>query len=185
MPFRKIKFISELRNDEQICLIFRKHWIIPAVKVLLVFFILGLLGFIEALAKAELPLLTEELPVLILSTIQAILLITSCLGLFIIWVMYYLNVHIVTNERIVDINQISILHHQTAELNLDRFQDVTTEIKGPLANFFNYGNVHVQTAGEMQNFVFEDVPDPHRVAKLVLELYEKVREKQANQITQG
>ncbi|MDP2933009.1 MAG: PH domain-containing protein [bacterium] len=184
MPFRKIKFISELREDEQIYLVFRKHWVIPAIKVLIWFFILGLLAFMETLAKAEFPLLTEGLPALILDTIQTIFLITSCLGLFIVWVMYYLNVHIVTNERIVDINQISVLHHQTAELNLDRFQDVTTKIKGPLANFFNYGSVHVQTAGEMQNFVFEDVPDPHRVAKLVLELYEKVREKQANQITQ-
>jgi hypothetical protein len=87
--------------------------------------------------------------------------------------MYYLNVQIVTNERIVDIDQSGLLRHETSELHMQKIEDVTTEIVGPMANFFNYGNIYVQTAGERNKFSFESVANPHGLAKAILELYER------------
>ena len=104
--------------------------------------------------------------------ISAFLILTA-LGLLIVWTMYYLNVQMVTNERIIDINQKSIIHHETTEFSLGKVQDVTTEINGVLANFFGYGNVFVQTAGTEQNFTFDHVASPHKIAKTVLALTSK------------
>ena len=52
----------------------------------------------------------------------------------------------------------------------------TAEVKGVLHTLLDYGNVHVQTAGEVERFHFEDIPNPNGVAKMILELAEKDRE---------
>ena len=96
-------------------------------------------------------------------------------GLFIIWALYYLNFQIVTDKRVVDIDQKTILRHVTSELNLEEVQDVSAVIKGIGGNFMNYGTVFVQTAGERENFEFENIPDPNGVAKLILDLQEKLK----------
>lgn len=179
MPFNKIKFFSELHEEEKIFLVIRRHWIVPAMKVVLWVFILILLGILEVLVKINFPQATEGIAEKLFGIFRTVWLMTATLGLFVIWTLYYLNVQVITNERIVDINQVGLLFHKTSELNLDRFQDVKTEIKGPLANIFNYGDVHVQTAGEEQNFIFEQIANPHQVARLILELYEELRKKQS------
>jgi len=178
MPFRKLKFFAELRRTEKIFLVLRAHWIIPVAKVVFWIMLLIFVGLAEELIRSWIPLFNEELPLAIFAIIRSMFVIAAILGIFITWVMYYLNVQIITNERIVDINQKSLLSHQTSELNLDRFQDVTTLVVGPVANLFNYGEVRVQTAGEKINFIFNNIPNPHRVAKIILELYENIRAKQ-------
>ncbi|MCL5435690.1 MAG: PH domain-containing protein [Patescibacteria group bacterium] len=175
MPFRALRFLSELRHNERVCLVLREHAIIPLLKVVFWMLFLFATASLETLIRTYVPLASEALPSAIIAVIRSVFIITAALGLLIVWVMYYLNVQIITNERIVDINQKSLLQHKTSELNLDRFQDVSTEMNGPLPNLFNYGNVRVQTAGEMENFIFENIPDPHHVAKIILELYEQIR----------
>ena len=96
------------------------------------------------------------------------------LGLFILWIMYYLNMQIITNERIVDVTQKSLLHHTISELHLTNIEDVTAEVKGVFGTFLNYGSVYVQTAAETERFVFDNVPNPAAVEKMILDLYEKV-----------
>ena len=71
-------------------------------------------------------------------------------------------------------DQPSLLNHVTTEIHLAQIEDVTAEIKGFFGNLFNYGTVYVQTAGTKQRFEFENVPDPNRIVKLLLDLYERV-----------
>lgn len=103
------------------------------------------------------------------------------LGLLIVWTLYYLNLQIVTNERIIDINQRGMLHHETTEFNIAVIQDATTEIKGVLGNIFNFGNVRVQTAGEQQNFVFDHVADPKHVAQTIITLHTQAQNRGSRQ----
>ena len=154
-------------------MVVRQHWIVPAVRA--VFWILLIIAvlFLEGVLKANLSYFEDGLPAQIISIIQSMFLMLASLGLLMVWTMYYLNTQVITNERIIDVNQKSLLHHETSEFHFDRMQDVTTEINGLWANLFNFGNVLVQTAGEEENFVFNQVADPHRIAKIVLELYEK------------
>ncbi len=84
---------------------------------------------------------------------------------------YYLDVWIVTNERIVDIQLKGLFSRTTSETRLYRVQDVTAQMQGIFATIFDYGTVHVQTAGATGRFVFEQMPDPdevvHHISKLV------------------
>ena len=95
---------------------------------------------------------------------------------------YYLDVDIITNDRIIDIEQTSLFGRSISELDLTRVQDVHSEIKGIIASFFNYGLVVVQTAAEHENFVFKQVPNPHGVRQRILELAALDRKREAREL---
>jgi hypothetical protein len=81
---------------------------------------------------------------------------------------------IITSERIVDVTQKSLIHHTISELHLNNIEDVTAEIRGIFGTFLNYGNVYVQTAAETERFIFDKVPNPAAVEKMILDMYEKL-----------
>ena len=85
---------------------------------------------------------------------------------------YYLDVWIVTNKRIINIEQMDLFNRRFSEQKLFRVQDVTSVQKGFVATMFDYGNVSIQTAAEEARFEFEQVPHPNEVARRVTELVE-------------
>ncbi len=93
---------------------------------------------------------------------------------FVSWLNYYLDVWIITNERIINITQQRLFHRIVSEQKLYRVQDVTWQIEGVLGNLFKFGNVTIQTAGEQGKFTFEHIPDPEAVAKSVMHLLEQI-----------
>lgn len=97
------------------------------------------------------------------------------LFLFQNFIDYFLDIWIITTHRVIDIEQHGLFGRTTSELLLDRVQDVSSEVKGFIHTIFDYGNVHVQTAGERERFVFEKVPHPVHVSKRILELAERRR----------
>lgn len=88
---------------------------------------------------------------------------------------YYLDMWIVTNRRVLNIEQTGLFSRTVSELRMYRIQNVTATITGVLHTILDYGNVEIETAGEKLRFVFEDVPHPNRVAKTILELAEEDR----------
>jgi len=93
------------------------------------------------------------------------------LFLFISWIDYYLDVWVVTKDRIIAIEQKGLFSRTVAELSLDRVQDVTSDVHGFIATMMRYGNIRIQTAGEQSQFVFEQVPHPYETARSVMELH--------------
>lgn len=85
---------------------------------------------------------------------------------FIVW---YFNVYVLTNERIVDFDFRGILHKQISFTTLSHVEDVSPKTIGFFGTFFNFGNVYVQTAAERPEFEFENVAKPDDVAHLILE----------------
>jgi hypothetical protein len=160
--------------DEKIYLILRQHWFTLASKMAIWFIFVIIFALIDFLVSNYLPMLLVSPYIEIINLIKSVYLMFIILGLLLIWVMYYLNVQVVTNERVVDITQSGILHHTISELHLSRIQDVTADIEGLFHTFLNYGNVYLQTAGETERFVFSEVPNPVKVEKLILDLYEQL-----------
>lgn len=160
--------------QEKICLITRPHWVVLARRLLLWLLFVALLFVADSLVAAQFPFLLTSPYVFIFNLAKTLYLMFLVAGAFSLWILYYLNYQIVTSERIVDITQDNLLSHSLVEFNLARVQDVTAEMKGIWGNLFNFGNVFVETAGEHARFEFNDIPDPHRVAKLILDLYEEL-----------
>ena len=95
---------------------------------------------------------------------------------FIGWVDYWLYIWIITEERIIDIEQVGLYRHELSEFGLDKVQDVTVEVPGFLATFLRYGKLIIHTAGE-RSFEVTDLPNPHAVKDLILKCARECRER--------
>jgi hypothetical protein len=162
--------------DEKIHLIFRQHWLVVTWRFLVWVLFIAILIIGDQLIVKYIPQVKQQPFVGYYDLFRTLYLMFSMLGLLIIWVMYYLNYQIITNERIVDIDQTSLLHHRISELHLSKIEDVTAENKGIFQTFFDYGNVFIQTAGETERFEFLRVPRPTYISKMIMDLYEQLPE---------
>ncbi len=93
-----------------------------------------------------------------------------CLFFYSYFVAFYLDMWIITNDRMVDVTQISLFGRTVAEVDLYQIQDVVAEVHGFLPTIFRYGTVTLQTAGAVPKFVIEDVSHPYELQKLLLDL---------------
>lgn len=92
---------------------------------------------------------------------------------FFSFIDYYLDVWIITNQRIIDIQQKGFFSRVISEQKLSRVQDVSSETHGVVATLLKYGDVHIQTAGTKQRFFFHEVPNPDRVRDEIIRLVEQ------------
>lgn len=160
---KRIKFETK-EGEEKVILVIRRHpatnlkWII--VSVLLVFapLILSYVPFLSFLPK--------EFQTLVVLLWYLVTFAFSLLN-FISW---YFNVHIVTDERIIDIDYFNLIYKEVSDANIDKIQDVTYKMGGVARTMMNFGDVVIQTASEVPNFVFEAVPKPDKVAKILQDL---------------
>lgn len=94
---------------------------------------------------------------------------------FLIW---FFSVFIITDERIIDVDFVSLLFKDVSSAKIDAIQDISSKTGGMLASLLDIGTVHIQTAGEQREIQFENVPHPAKVAALLNELMlEEEREK--------
>jgi len=83
---------------------------------------------------------------------------------------WYFNIYILTNKRIVDIDFYGLFYRSISQTTLPNVQDITFSKGGIFQNFFDYGDIHIQTAGTATNFEFASIPDPEGVQKKILDL---------------
>lgn len=86
---------------------------------------------------------------------------------------WYYNVYIITDERVVDIDFLSLIYKNISSAKLDRIEDVTARTHGTLQTIVNFGTVSIQTAGTQEEFEFEDVPKPNTIVQLINELLQE------------
>lgn len=89
---------------------------------------------------------------------------------------FYFDLHIVTDRRLVDIDQHRLFNRTVSELLLDDIQDVKSISKGFFATIFDFGDVTIQTAGSQPNFVFTDVRHPNEVAAIIIDLSDQTQQ---------
>jgi hypothetical protein len=83
---------------------------------------------------------------------------------------YWLDVWIVTSERVINAEQHGLFNRLVSEVHLEQIQDITSETKGFLETFLTYGDVYVQTAAERERFRFKNVDNPDDVKISISEL---------------
>ena len=100
------------------------------------------------------------------------------------FVLWFYNVYIVTNERVVDVDFFGLLYKNINVTQIGNIEDVNYSQRGVLSGFFNFGDVVVQTSSEQRSddrsegsaFTFDRVANPDLVVKIISELMEKVQE---------
>jgi hypothetical protein len=87
-----------------------------------------------------------------------------------VFLSWFYNVYIITDERIIDVDFISLLFKHVSYAKLDHIQDISATTSGALGAVFDYGDVKIQTAGTEANFEFLNVPHPSRVVSFLNEM---------------
>lgn len=90
------------------------------------------------------------------------------------WIEHYLDVAIITQERLIHITQIGLFNRHVAELSLSKVQDVSARTNGYIQTLFQYGQVVVESAGEAPNFVMPYAPKPQIIANTILSLHDRL-----------
>jgi|GEM_PF-328718 len=84
--------------------------------------------------------------------------------------MWLFNSFVITDERIIDIDFYSLIYKQMDYAKLDKIQDISSRTGGVVYSLLDVGNIFVQTASEVPEFVFENISHPSKVTKLLNEL---------------
>lgn len=167
------KLYPSQQPGEKIMLVVREHWFLLTLK----FLVIVILAIIPIVINILMAVFSVNLGIGNISTLLSVGLQVYYLGLLlgalVIFIIYYLNVYIVSDQRIVDIDQVGLLFREVSELNIETIEDVTGETKGFFGNLLDYGTVFIQTAGARDRFEFTNVPNPNKVSSLILHFYEE------------
>lgn len=159
-----------LDNDERIILEIRRHWFVLFAQSLpLVFFI-----FLPVIARIALNVSglsdfislgkhTQEL----ITIATALWTLFIWIVFFILWTSYYLDILILTNKRIIEIEQKALFSREISTFRLDRIQDITVDVNGIIPTFLNFGDIRIQTAGEVPEIRVRSIPAPHHVREVI------------------
>lgn len=165
--------VLTLHEHETVQLVVRKHWFVM-LPTLILFVVLLATPMILALTPFDLerliPVLAFENITVVLPFLWALLpfyIMAVLLGLFLSWTDHYLDMWIVTDRRIIDIEQYGLFSREVSEIPLERVQDVTIEIHGVFETFLKFGTIRIQTAGE-RDFFIHYAPHHERTKELIL-----------------
>ena len=105
--------------------------------------------------------------------LYSLILLVAWMMFFVIWTGYYLDVLVITQKRIIDINQKGFFKRDVSTLNMDKIEDITILVEGILHTLLNFGTIKIQTAGAEEEFIVDDMPDPNKIKLVIYELQHK------------
>lgn len=155
-------FEEEIKKpQERVLLILRAHpitnssWITLGTLLLVLPFLFGnYLSLLKLSANQELFLIIFYYAVIF----------SYLLSKFYFW---YFNIGVITNRKIVDVDANNLLNTITTATTVPKVEEVEKRSLGIFSSIFNYGDVHVETAGEIPNIEFLKVPNPAEVVKII------------------
>jgi uncharacterized membrane protein YdbT with pleckstrin-like domain len=160
----------KLQPDEKIIATIKRHWIVVVSEI----------AFLAALALIPVILVPYLFSYQVLESnpsnfaiavfIWAFWWYMLWVGYFVFWTNYHLDAWVITNQKIIDIEQHGLFNREVSEYRLERIQDVTIRVNGLVATWLKFGDIDVQTAGESSShFVIRHAPNPEHVKDLIIE----------------
>jgi uncharacterized membrane protein YdbT with pleckstrin-like domain len=156
-----------LQPNEKILMTIHKHWFVffGRMITLLSVGVVPLFGFLFA-PELELFINPDSLWYLLLFFAMMWWLVLLFL-FFIEWLDYWLDAWVITDQRVIDIDQKGLFRREVSEFILARIQDVKIETPGFIGTVLKFGNIRIQTAGE-ESFTIEAVPHLNEIKNLIM-----------------
>ncbi|NBS41849.1 PH domain-containing protein [bacterium] len=176
----RLDHLPNQRPDETVVLFLRRQWFAVLRIVVAATFLLGTPAAIAWYFSGRVESILNH-PVFgpILTLIACMYVASIWLFSFLEFTDYYLDTWVITNERVINIEQKGLFNRVASELHLAAVQDVTSEVRGLIGTFFDYGDVFIQTAAEKERFDFKDIDHPEKVKELILKLVEVDKKRHA------
>lgn len=92
------------------------------------------------------------------------------------WLDHELDLFIITNNRIIWIEQISLLNRTVSECSLSQVQEVWSKTQWFFANILNYWTITILTAWNATNFIMEYAPDAIDTSSKILNVINTYRD---------
>jgi len=164
----------DIEHNEHRVLEVRKHWFALMNHFLAAFFaavlppllVAGVNSFTNSLGIAG----NDTVALLFVYTLWLMLI---WLWLFFEWTDYYLDVWIITDQKVISVDQQRLFVREISTLQLDKIQDVTVEVKGIIPTIFHFGDILIQTAGEKREFVMLQIAEPQKVRDRIVHVIEQ------------
>ncbi|OGI22794.1 MAG: hypothetical protein A3E91_03805 [Candidatus Moranbacteria bacterium RIFCSPHIGHO2_12_FULL_40_10] len=169
--------IKEISSGEEVIKIVHRHWFDILGQYLISFMIFFAMAGVLIVIPVYFPGMHEQGDYLYIVFFESFVALILWIFGFIVWIDYYLDIWIVTSERVINIEQKGLFNRIISELKLSRIQDVTTEVNGIIQTVLNFGDVHIQTAGEESKFFLRHIPDPGGIKSILMDL-QKNKEKE-------
>ncbi len=150
-----------------------KHviFILPFIAALV---ILAILAFpVLIYISANIDSVTQVVPVPAVFLVASFYITILVLLLISVLWIWRRNKVVITDQHIVDIDQMGLFTRVVSTLRLEEIQDISASVKGPLQTIFQYGSIVIQTAGERENFVFNYIPNPYELEHYILSIRKK------------
>ncbi len=168
----------ELQHGETVLAVLRKHWVLFAIEVGALV-ILFLVPFMLSALPFNIPLLSSGSA----TFFGAIWMLFLLMRGFISWTNYYLDIWIVTNMRLVDIEQIALFNRTASTLELEHIEDITVKIEGFLPSMIGFGTVSVQTAAHIQEFLINNIRNPEEAKQIIYNAQRQAKHDDQQKIT--
>jgi len=167
VTFPKTICFSQQEKGEAVVLFLRQHFIVNVPWILMVFVAL----FIQALFPVFPPYAALPSNYQTVVTLMWYLLVFGfTLGKLMGW---FFNIFILTDERVVDVDFVNLFMRRVSVTKIEEIQDVSAATSGAAGTLFHYGRVTIQTAGNIPEFEFDNVPNPDKVASIIHQLIDQ------------
>ncbi|MEK7493735.1 MAG: PH domain-containing protein [Patescibacteria group bacterium] len=156
------------REGEKMLTLYRRHGLILAAELApIILFAIVLIG-VGVFAIEQIP---DEIASLRILGLLGILFFLHLLwiALFVVLADFFLDVWVLTDQRVIAIEQKGLFARTVSEFDLSRIQDVTIEVHGIIPTMFNYGNLIARTASEHESFIFKQVGRPHEIKDALIQ----------------
>ncbi len=168
------EFVGE---DEKLIQVYRRHWssVFPVLAGWVVITAFCVYGF-YALGRYRDQISAIGPIHLLVLALLALLALGTLISYVAFWVINQ-NRIILTDRNVYLVSQLSLFGHKVLQFGLDRLQDVTASQTGIIAHNLNYGDILIETAGELENFTFRHADNPHRISTELMEAHRKALER--------
>jgi len=168
-----LKYLPHKEPDEKVIFCLHRHgFVLFTIAMSFLIFALLPLGAYFLVTVELVPFIDSEILKIFLRLLVFVFYLFWWMLFYYAFLDYYLDVWIVTNYRIIGVEQKGLFNRTVAEYKLFRIQDVMAEQKGIFSTVVDYGNIHIQTAGEQELVEFKQVANPNYIARELIRLVE-------------
>jgi hypothetical protein len=157
-----------LHPNERIICEARKHWYVVLYYVLLcVGLSLVPILFVALFSSLPLELSFDGNISYLILFFYSIWLLLLWIFFFSMWTDYYFDVWYITNERIIDVEQVGFFHREIATIGLEQVEDITTVMSGVVQTYFGAGELRIQSAGEKMEFSIRNAKNVDKLKDII------------------
>lgn len=160
---------EKFSQNEKIIFEARKHWLKLVVEIVGLVIACIVPFFLLFLAYSVIDIQLFAILLVLFMFWYSVWLLVIWFLIYMVWLDFYLDVWIVTNFKLIEVEQKGFFHREISTLQLDKVQDVTVTVNGFLATWLDFGHIEVQTAGSDIVFEVRNISRPYKLREAILQ----------------